>query len=60
MAKVVATNGYLNIVNVIHGIDDFVELDDGSQHVIIYEKEVPFFIYNGEEYCLNEFIRTNI
>lgn len=58
--KVIATNGILNIVDIIHEVDDFVVLDDGSQHVVCYEKEVPFFEYNGEEYCLNEFIRTDI
>lgn len=58
--KVIGTNGYINIVDIIHEIDDFVVLDDGSQHIVWYGEESPYFILNEEKYYLNEFVRTNI
>ena len=60
MNKIIATNGYIGITNVIHDFDDFVELENGQQCIVNYEEEIPYFELNGEKYYLNEFIRTNI
>lgn len=51
------SDGYITITNVIYEIDDFVELDDGTQHIVDYTEEVPFFELNGVKHYLNEFMR---
>ena len=52
------TDGTLTIVNVIHEIDDFVQLEDESQHIVDYSEEIPFFELNGEKYYLNTFMKV--
>ena len=44
--KIIATNGVLNIVNIIYEFDDFIQLDDGTQHIIYYEESTPYFKIN--------------
>lgn len=58
--KVIATNGFLNIVDIKYGIIDFVVLDDGTQCDIWDSGNELCFSYNNEVYYLNDFIRTNI
>jgi len=57
--KIIATNGVLNIVKIIYELDDFIQLDDGTQHVIYYEESTPYFKINDTKYYLDEFIKTN-
>lgn len=58
--KVIATNGILNIVDIIYDINDSIVLDNGQTRDIEYDDENnPYFVYHQEKYYLNEFIKIN-
>ena len=56
--KIVATDGYLGITDIIYDINDYVILShNNKRYQIIYDDEIPYFIFNEEKNFLNEFIR---
>lgn len=57
--KIIATDGLLNITDIIYGIDDMIELDDGTQHAIQYDEAgMPYFVVNDTRYNLDDFMRV--
>lgn len=57
--KIIATDGYINIINIIHGIDDLIQLDDGTQHAIQYDEAgMPYFMIADTRYNLDDFMRV--
>lgn len=58
MSKIIASDGYIRIVDIEYGINDYVILDDGCKEVIKYKGSIPYFI-TGELKCyLNDFIKV--
>lgn len=57
--KIIATDGYINIINIIYGIDDMIELDDGTRHAIQYDETgMPYFMIEDTRYNLDDFMRV--
>ena len=57
--KVIATNGILNIVDIIYDINDSIVLDNGQIRDIEFDGKHHYFVYHNEKYYLNEFIKIN-
>ena len=57
---IIASNGYMGIKEIIHEFDDFVKLDDDTQHIVCYDEDRPYFMINDIKYYLDEFIKTNL
>ena len=58
---VIASNGYLNIIDIYHGIDDYILLDTKSNNYkkLYYDKNGDtYFKLNNIKYNLNEFFKT--
>ena len=59
--KVIASNGTINIIEIIHSFDDFVVTDSNPRpKKIYYERgESPQFKENGVWYKLDEFFKVD-
>ena len=62
MAKVIASNGYIGIIEICHGINDYIITDTNSyKKRIRYNKNgTSYFIENKQKYNLNDFIRSDL
>lgn len=57
--KIIATDGYINIIDIIYGVDDMIQLDDGTQHAIQYDETgMPYFMIEDIRYNLDDFMRV--
>jgi len=60
MERIIASDGYIGITDIIYDIEDSVVLSSGEDCIIYYNETIPYFIYNNVKYYLNEFIKTDI
>lgn len=60
--EIIASNGYIGIIEIIYSINDYVRHTNGRKPSMIKynSKGDAYFISYGKRYYLNEFIRTNL
>ncbi len=61
----IASDGYINIYDIIHGIDDKVvvgrHLEDSKPYIIEYAEDgQDYFMIDDNKFFINEFLRLNI
>ena len=60
--EIIASNGYIGIIEIIYGINDHVKHTNGRKTSMIKynSKGEAYFISYNKRYYLNEFIKTNL
>lgn len=57
--KIIASNGYINIIDIKYGINDMIKTNNNRYKKIRYNKDgMPYFIQNNIRYNLNEFFKV--
>ena len=66
MQKIIASNGYIGIIDIIHGISSqvvYLDYDGKTVRRAAIDEDVigygPYFKVHGEKLYLRDFIRTN-
>ena len=54
----IASNGYINVLDIYHGVNEYILIDKTSNYLkLYYTKDNVYFNYKGVKYNLNEFFR---
>lgn len=58
--EIIASNGYIGIIEIIYGINDYVKHTNGKKASILRynSKGEAYFISYGRRYYMNEFVRV--
>lgn len=54
-----ASNGYINILDIYHGINDYILTDKSCNYLkLYYSKDDTYFVLNHVKYYLSEFFKA--